>query len=60
MSLKNRKVKIMFKRFFSFFWFLNQMYLGLFLQVAVTEDVIQGPTLAGFSLLWMKAGFKKE
>lgn len=36
------------------------MYLGLFLQLAVTEDMIQGPTLADFTLLWMNAGFKKE
>lgn len=48
------------KKVFCFSWFLNQMYLGLFLQLAVTEDMIQGPTLADFTLLWMKAGFKKE
>lgn len=36
------------------------MYLGLFLQLAVTEDMTQGPTLADFTLLWMNAGFKKE
>lgn len=45
----------MFKRFF-----LKQMYPVLLLQLAVTEDMVQGPTLADFTLLWMNAGFKKN